>query len=93
MSADPYDDILKRAQELSTEQQQRLVDELAQEAGRKNDSQKHSIMELKGLGKEIWQGMDADEYVAKERDSWSGYNARNQGDTQCPQTLVTSTTF
>ena len=72
MSADPYDDILKRAQELSTEQQQRLVDELAQQAGRKNGSQKHSIMELKGLGKKIWQGIDADEYVAKERDSWSG---------------------
>ncbi len=70
MSADPYDDILKRAQELSTEQ--RLVDELAQQAGRKNGSRKHSIMELRGLGKEIWQGIDADEYVAKERDSWSG---------------------
>jgi len=72
MSTDPYDDILKRAQQMSREQQQRLVDELAQQAGRKNGSQEHSIMELKGLGKAIWQDVDADEYVAKERDSWDG---------------------
>ena len=72
MATDPYDDILKRAQdELSQEQLQRLVDELAQQAGRKNGSS-HSIMELKGLGKEIWKGIDADEYVARERDSWDG---------------------
>jgi len=25
-----------------------------------------------GLGKEIWDGIDPDEYVAKERDSWDG---------------------
>ena len=29
-----------------------------------------SIMELRGLGKEIWQGIDAAEYVRRERDSW-----------------------
>ena len=73
MSTDPYDDILNRAKgQLSQEQQQRLVEELAQHAGRKNGPQQHSIMELKGLGKEIWQGIDPDEYVAKERDSWDG---------------------
>jgi len=73
MAIDPYDDILKRAEnELSQAQMQRLVDELAQRAGRKNGPGAHSIMELKGLGKEIWQGIDADEYVAKECDSWDG---------------------
>jgi hypothetical protein len=29
----------------------------------------HQITDLRGLGKEIWKGVDADEYVAKERDS------------------------
>lgn len=29
-----------------------------------------SILELEGLGKEIWEGIDAAEYVARERDSW-----------------------
>jgi len=31
-----------------------------------------SIAELRGLGKKIWQGVDADEYVRKDRDSWGG---------------------
>jgi hypothetical protein len=30
----------------------------------------HSILELKGLGKELWQGIDVDEYIRKERESW-----------------------
>lgn len=29
-----------------------------------------SILELRGLGKEIWEGTDAAEYVRQERDSW-----------------------
>lgn len=33
---------------------------------------KRSIMELEGLGKEIWQGIDAQEYVNQERASWNG---------------------
>ena len=32
----------------------------------------HSIMELEGLGKEIWQNIDAQEYVRRERSSWNG---------------------
>ena len=31
---------------------------------------KHSIMELEGLGADIWKGIDAQEYVYKERESW-----------------------
>ncbi len=30
---------------------------------------RHSVLELKGLGKEIWQGIDAQEYVDRERRS------------------------
>ena len=33
---------------------------------------KRSILELKGLGKEIWEGTDAQEYVEGERRSWNG---------------------
>jgi hypothetical protein len=73
MSTDPYDEILNRAKgQLNAEQQQRLVEELAQHAARKNGPGRHSILELEGLGAEIWKGIDADEYVAKERDSWGG---------------------
>lgn len=31
---------------------------------------RRNILELHGLGKEIWQGVDADEYVSKLRDEW-----------------------
>ena len=31
---------------------------------------KRSILELRGLGKEIWEGIDPVEYVKQERDSW-----------------------
>jgi hypothetical protein len=30
----------------------------------------HSILELQGLGKEIWQGIDVEEYIRRERESW-----------------------
>jgi hypothetical protein len=29
-------------------------------------------MELRGLGAEIWDGIDAQEYVIRERASWNG---------------------
>ncbi len=73
MSTDAYDEILRRAQdELTSAQQRRLVDKLSQHTARKNGGTEHNITDLKGLGKEIWQGIDADEYVANERDSWDG---------------------
>ena len=31
---------------------------------------RRSILELKGLGKEAWKGIDATEHVARERASW-----------------------
>ena len=30
-----------------------------------------SILELRGLGKEIWEGIDPGEHVSRERDSWA----------------------
>lgn len=32
----------------------------------------HSIRELRGLGMEIWAGIDAQQYIREERDSWDG---------------------
>jgi len=31
---------------------------------------KDSILELKGLGKEVWKGVDPDEYVEALREGW-----------------------
>ena len=71
MATDPYDEVLQGAKGLSPQQQQKLSDELARLAGIKNGGGR-SILELEGLGKEIWEGIDPDEYVRKERDSWDG---------------------
>ena len=30
----------------------------------------HTLLELKGLGKEIWQDESAEDYVRRERESW-----------------------
>ena len=70
MSTIAYHDVLDRAQRLAPADQLRLLEELTaflrcQVAAKKQ----HSILELKGLGKEIWHGKDAQEYMTKERTS------------------------
>lgn len=30
----------------------------------------HSVLELRGLGKEIWTEIDVDDYIREERASW-----------------------
>ena len=30
-----------------------------------------SILELRGLGKEVWEGVDGAEHVRRERDAWA----------------------
>ncbi len=39
-------------------------------AENENEKSKRSIMELHGLGAEIWEGVDAQEYVNEMRDEW-----------------------
>jgi hypothetical protein len=33
---------------------------------------RHSVMELEGLGAELWKQIDVDEYIEMERASWNG---------------------
>jgi hypothetical protein len=69
MSTSAYNEILRRArQELSAQEKLKLINELCVVAG----SGRHTILELEGLGKHLWEGVDPDDYVRKERDSWSG---------------------
>jgi hypothetical protein len=53
--------------------QLRLVELIARYAARSalpEDLPLHSIMELHGLGAEIWEGVDAQEYINKLREEW-----------------------
>ena len=45
----------------------RIVNLLKKE---EKSKQAFSVTRLKGLGKNVWQKMDANSYVSKERDSW-----------------------
>lgn len=63
-----YDEHIKP---LPREQRVQLLDLLRDELQHGDDGgQRHSILELHGLGKEIWQGVDPKDYVKKLRDEW-----------------------
>jgi dihydroneopterin aldolase len=73
MSTIAYYEVLDRVQRLAPADQLRLLEELAALVRRQVMAQKRrSILELEGLGKEVWQGIDAQEYVDRERASWDG---------------------
>jgi hypothetical protein len=68
-----YENILRNVESLSRADQLRLISELADYLRIHTAPETHtSILELQGLGKEIWQGIDAQEYVDHERASWNG---------------------
>jgi hypothetical protein len=64
-----YELALQIAEKLSPEERARLALELAT-PGAENRGPRRSILELDGLGKEIWEGVDAQEYVNAERATW-----------------------
>jgi len=47
-----------------------LIVETLPEDGENTSARQHSITELRGLGKEIWQGIDAQTYVDEIRSEW-----------------------
>ncbi len=47
-----------------------IAGRLAERSGSGTAEPKHSILELHGLGKDLWQGIDAQEYVDRLRDEW-----------------------
>jgi len=73
MSTIAYYEVIEQVQQLSPADRFRLLEELTALVRRQvTTSTRRSILELQGLGKEIWQGIDAQEYVDRERASWNG---------------------
>ncbi len=71
MSTEDYDEILEQVQLLTLDDQLRLLEDIASMLRQQFTTQpKHSIMELEGLGKEIWEGIDVEKYIEEERNSW-----------------------
>jgi hypothetical protein len=70
-----YQEVFEQAKHLTPEEQLKLVKDLSiliRQRVTMTPKPMRSILELRGLGKEIWQGIDAQEYVNRERDSWNG---------------------
>jgi hypothetical protein len=68
-----YREIRHQVENLTPDEQFRLLEELIVMVRRRVFVKSgRSIMELEGLGKEIWNGLDAQEYVDQERASWNG---------------------
>ena len=73
MSTYLYHEVLKQAQHLSADEQLQLLEDLVTMIRQRTATKPlHSILELEGLGKEIWERIDVDQYLQQERDSWDG---------------------
>lgn len=67
-----YDDYINGIKGLQPEEQLSLIEVLSTQL-KKNlakEKKRHSIMELEGLGAEVWKGIEAQKYVKSERKSW-----------------------
>jgi hypothetical protein len=68
-----YQKVLERVKRLRPDEQLRLLEELAAFLRRRiPPPPRRSILELQGLGKQLWQGVDAQAYVDQERNAWNG---------------------
>lgn len=48
----------------------KMAEELANDKKENEQLKKRSLLELEGLGAEIWEGIDAQEYVDELRNEW-----------------------
>ncbi len=73
MASVHYESALALAGSLPAEEKLALIRALlSQTAPASQQSHERSILELRGLGAEVWGQIDAQEYVRRERNSWNG---------------------
>lgn len=66
-----YEEVLDQVRNLSLLDQASLLEKLAKLVRiRIQTWPEHSVRELRGLGKELWQGIDVEKYIEEERNSW-----------------------
>ena len=71
--ADQLEDIYEKyVKPLSTAERLRLLEMTVHDLAliARQEPKNRSILELRGLGKEIWQGVDAQKYVDRLREEW-----------------------
>jgi len=67
-----FEDYVRGIQGLKPDEQLSLVEIISARLKIifKKNKVKHSILELEGLGVDIWKGIDAQQYVRNEREAW-----------------------
>lgn len=71
MAMSTYDQVLKMTKRLKLPEQLQLLETLSRMVrDQVTETKSHSIMELEGLGAEIWRDVDAQAYIDQERASW-----------------------
>ena len=68
-------EIMAQARRLNQQEQKELIKLLVDaltvtDVSKLETQQKHRLSDLRGLGAEIWQGIDAQKYVNGLRDEW-----------------------
>jgi hypothetical protein len=67
-------ELMEKAKALSPQEQKELIKLLVDRLGDISPEsilhKPHRLSDLRGLGAEIWQGTDAQEYVDQQRDEW-----------------------
>ncbi|MDZ7808282.1 MAG: hypothetical protein U5K71_14385 [Gracilimonas sp.] len=67
-----YEDYVKGIDKLKPEQQLSLVELLTAKIKKQLHSASglHKVTELDGLGAEVWNDVETEQYIQKERNSW-----------------------
>ena len=63
-------EILSKAKALSPNEREELLKALRDLVAKDDEKPKRSLLELRGLGKEYWRGVDSDAYLNELRDEW-----------------------
>ena len=65
-------EILEEIRTLSLEERKQLMKLMVGMLSETSQThpQKHSLRELRGLGKEIWEGIDVQDYIDQQRNEW-----------------------
>ena len=73
IGGNPYHQAKRSVEALGRADRLRLTAELVAGLSGELESQpRRSLLDLQGLGKDVWQNVDVDEYLDRERSSWNG---------------------
>lgn len=72
MPADVTQQIFDQILQLPRHKKIEMLALLERDLLNESDGNGPSLMQLQGLGKEVWAEVDVQQYLRNERDSWSG---------------------